>query len=92
MAELVHEHSTRIKTPTGATYVARTYADQQRDGTWRGWLEFIPTQGGAVLATERETTQPTLDMVGYWASGLEPVYLEGAFERAHAIAAKRTGD
>jgi len=66
------------------TYVARTYAEQQRDGTWIGWLEFTPLPGGATLKTDRETTQPTLDMVGYWASGLEPVYFDGAFERARA--------
>jgi hypothetical protein len=86
MGQLVHEHSTRIRTPRGVTYVARTYAQQQPEGTWIGWLEFTPAEGGAVLVTDRETTQPTLEMVAYWASGLEPVYLEGAFERARAVA------
>jgi hypothetical protein len=88
MAQLVHEHSTRVKTPAGVTYVPRTYAEQQPEGTWQGWIEFTPTQGSAVLVTDRETTQPTLEMVGYWASGLEPVYFEGAFERAHVVPSK----
>ena len=89
MAQLVHEHTTHIRTPSGVTYAARTYAEQQREGTWIGWLEFTPVSDGcATLRTERETTQPTLEMVGYWASGLEPVYFEGAFERAHVISAK----
>ena len=59
---------------------------QQPDGTWRGWLDFTPTEGGPILTTDRETTQSTLEAVSYWASGLEPVYLEGAFERARVVA------
>ena len=35
-----------------------------------------------------ETTQPNLEALRYWASGLEPVYLEGALERA--IAGRRS--
>ena len=38
--------------------------------------------GGPALRTGRETTQPNRDAVANWASGLEPVYLEGAFARA----------
>jgi hypothetical protein len=38
--------------------------------------------GGPALRTGRETTQPNRDAVAYWASGLEPVYFEGAFVRA----------
>lgn len=88
MAQLVHEHRASIQTPSGTTYVARTYAEQQRHGLWIGWLEFTPTSGGPTLRTDFETTQPTLEMVGYWASGLEPVYFEGAFERAHVVSEK----
>jgi hypothetical protein len=84
MAQLGHEHSVSIRTPSGATYVARTFAEQQRDGSWQGWIEFSPTDGrGGPRRTDRETTQPTCEAVAYWASGLEPVYFEGAFERAH---------
>jgi hypothetical protein len=84
MANLVYEHSVTIQTPKGATYTAYTYAEPQRDGTWQGWIEFRPVDGrGGPLRTDRETTQPTRDAVAYWASGLEPVYFEGAFERAH---------
>jgi hypothetical protein len=32
--------------------------------------------------TERETTQSSAEQVAYWASGLEPTYLEGALARA----------
>jgi hypothetical protein len=34
------------------------------------------------LRTEQETSQPNRVAVEYWASGLEPIYLEGAFARA----------
>ena len=78
-----------IRTPSGATYVARTYAERDRFGMWIGWLEFMPASGlGPTLRTNSETSQPSFEMVGYWASGLEPIYFEGAFERAY-VAVKR---
>lgn len=57
------------------------------DGTlWQGWLEFEPISGpgagGPPLQSPRETTQPNRTDTIYWATGLTPVYLEGALERA----------
>jgi hypothetical protein len=52
------------------------------DGTWEGWLEFVAIGAAVVLRTEQETTQSNRQAVAYWASGLEPAYLEGAFSRA----------
>ena len=50
------------------------------DGTWEGWLAFVsPTH---TLQTPRETTQSSQNDVLYWATGLQPTYLEGAFQRA----------
>ena len=49
---------------------------------WEAWIEFHPEQGGPIRATDRESTQPNRTAVEYWMSGLEPVYFEGAFERA----------
>jgi len=81
-AELIWRHSTHVRTPEGILYAAQTYAAPQSDGIWAGWLEFTPVIGeGPVLRTERETTQPSKDAVLYWATGIEPVYLQGAFER-----------
>jgi hypothetical protein len=37
--------------------------------------------GSAVLRSERETTQSTFADLERWASGVRPVYLEGALER-----------
>jgi hypothetical protein len=82
-AELIHEHVPRVAAPDGTVYRARTCASQRDDGTWVGWLEFEPADGSrSVLRTGRETTQSNREAVAYWASGLEPVYLEGALRRA----------
>jgi hypothetical protein len=78
---LIHTFSQPVRTTTGEVYAVAAYGQQRSDGTWIGWLAFTPTEG-AVLRTERETTQPSQDDLAYWASGLEPVYLEGAFTRA----------
>jgi hypothetical protein len=55
---------------------------ERPDGTWAGRVMF--RHGGAVLATDQETSQPNREALAYWATGLEAVYLEGAFERAKA--------
>lgn len=52
------------------------------DDRWEGWLEFHPVDGSAPLRSNRETTQPNRVDTEYWATGLTPVYLEGALERA----------
>jgi hypothetical protein len=83
VAELIHEHSTSVQGEDGTTYVVRVWADRRRDGTWEGWLEFDPADVSKdVLRTGRETSQPNRAAVDYWASGLEPVYMDGAFARA----------
>jgi hypothetical protein len=66
----------------GTVYRARVCGRQRADGTWEGWMEFDPVTGGATLRTARETTQPNLHDLEYWATGLTPVYLEGALRRA----------
>lgn len=88
MAELIHEHSTRIEAEDGTLYLVRTCGQERVDGTWEAWLEFHPVSAvGAVLRTGRETSQSNREGVAYWASGLEPVYLEGAFARASSVTA-----
>jgi hypothetical protein len=63
----------------GTTYVARVVGRARADGTWEGWIEFVAVGAAVVLRTDQETTQSNLarDGVAYWASGLEPAYLEG---------------
>ena len=82
MGEHIHTHSARI-TRDGTEYEARVCGAARADGTWTGWLEFHAVRGGAaVLQTGQETSQPSRRALDYWAGGLEPVYLEGAFRRA----------
>jgi hypothetical protein len=86
MAELIHEHVVHVRTPEGQAFVPRTYGERQADGAWEGWLEFDSIDGrGPTLRTERETSQATRNALEVWARGLEAVYFEGAFERAHVL-------
>ena len=83
MSELIHEHPAHVKGEGGTTYIVRIYAQERTDGTWEGWLEFHPTdERKQVLRTEQETSQPNRTAIEYWALGLEPIYLDGAFARA----------
>ena len=66
----------------GERFVPHVLASERADGMWEAWIEFRPMDGGSPRVTDRESTQPNRAAVEYWASGLEPVYFEGAFERA----------
>jgi hypothetical protein len=70
----------------GQTYRPRVYGEPQPDGSWGGWIVFFPLVGGPAVATDRETTQSTLESLGVWAGGLTAVYLEGALVRALQLA------
>jgi len=64
-------------------YSIQTRGEERPDGTWSGWLEFHPVDPGLpVRTTGQETTQPNRDALVYWATGLEPLYFDGAFDRA----------
>ena len=83
MGELVHAFASEVQDADGHAYSARAMGRQRRGSTvWEGWLEFAPQGGGVVRRSPVETTQPNREALSYWASGLEPVYLEGALERA----------
>ena len=82
MAELLQEYLTNVTGPDDTVYVVRSYGAQRPDGTWTGWLEFQPTNPSKLsLRIDQETSQPNRTAIEYWATGLEPVYFEGAFER-----------
>jgi hypothetical protein len=85
MAELLQEYTTIVTGQDGTTYTVRSYADERADGTWIGWIEFEPEDPEELtLMTDQETSQPNRTAVEYWATGLEPTYFEGAFERTRA--------
>ena len=80
MAELIQTYAETLRDAHGEEYTAHAFGEERADGNWEGWLEFRSTSG-AVRRTARETTQPNRGALGYWASGLEFIYLEGAFSR-----------
>jgi len=85
MNPVIHVFKSEIADPDGHVYVARAVGRARRNGTWVGWIEFTPRgTGGMVRKGPTETTQPNRAALEYWATGLEPVYLEGALERAIA--------
>ena len=81
MAMTLLEYQTRLLW-NGQEYRARACGREVSGNTWEGWLEFVPADDGPVIPSSRETTQPNLTDLEYWATGLTPVYLEGALERS----------
>jgi hypothetical protein len=82
MAETFVQFQTPVAAPNGAAYRARACGSPTESGTWQGWIEFEPLDGGEPVRSSRETTQPNRVDTEYWATGLTPVYLEGALSRA----------
>ena len=83
MAEQIFTYGTHIVGSDGRYYQVRCLGEPEPAGTWIGWLEFRPMDGSLpVSRTDHETSQPNRDALAYWATGLEPLYLEGAFARA----------
>jgi hypothetical protein len=83
MAVLLQEYTTELIAADGTAYTVRSYGEERDDGTWTGWLQFEPLDATQpTLITGQETSQPNRTAVEYWATGLEPVYFQGAFERA----------
>ncbi len=81
-AEVIAQFSDHLVDADGTHYVARAAGGPRAGGTWVGWLEFVAVGDRRVRRTGQETTQPDREALVYWTSGLEPVYLEGAFARA----------
>ena len=82
MAELLVAYETPVSDTSG-TYRARAVGRQGDDGMWEGWLEFEPMGSSRkVIVTSIESRQPEKTHLVYWATGLQPTYLEGALGRA----------
>ena len=79
---LAHDFLEPFVASDGQQFVVRAYGQERADGTWIGWLTFVGTDGQTVKRTARETTQSSRDHLAYWASGLQPSYLDGAYSRA----------
>jgi hypothetical protein len=81
MAEVLVTFNDTFTGDKGITYLARACGREMDDGRWEGWIEF-EGNNGSVVRSGRETTQPNRTDTAYWATGLTPVYLEGALDRA----------
>lgn len=82
MAETFVQFEDAVIAPDGRSYTARACGAGADDGLWDGWIEFDPVDGSPPLRSPRETRQPNRRDLEYWATGLTPVFLEGALERA----------
>lgn len=82
MAEVFVEFAEPVVAKDGRAYIARACGGPTDQGVWQGWVEFVPLNGGLPVRSSRETTQPNREDTAYWATGLTPVYLEGALDRA----------
>jgi hypothetical protein len=82
MAEVLAEYSDVVLDQDGKGYIARACGAPMASGQWHGWIEFVEMASGHALRSGRETTQPNRIDTVYWATGLTPVYLEGALQRA----------
>ena len=80
MAEVLVQFTEPI-VADGVAYRANACGAPTSDGLWQGWIEFTPTSGGPSVRSRRETTQPNRVDAVYWATGLTPIYLEGALQR-----------
>jgi len=82
MAEELIQFEALVVGDDGTKYDAQAWGGPMPDGLWEGWIEFVPLDGGRPLRSPRETTQPNRSDAVYWATGLTPVYLAGALQRA----------
>ena len=82
MAEVLVSFEHPVRDELGE-YHPRAVGRQAEDGMWEGWIEFTPIDGSTeVLVTSVESRQPEYEHLQYWATGLTPVFLEGALQRA----------
>jgi hypothetical protein len=87
MAKILVKFDEPIAARSGKTYFAQAVGQPIDGRLWEGWLEFLGVEDALdSFATDRETTQPNRKDTEYWAQGLTRVYLEGALDRAIALA------
>ena len=82
MPQTLGRFDTPIRDGQGRLYEARVCGREDDTHRWEAWIEFENTETGDVIRSARETTQPNLTDLRYWAGGLSEVYLEGALDRS----------
>ena len=84
---VTHEYADVVESLVAKRYRARAVGRVRSDGMWEGWIEFVDLEDDERLRTDIETMQPNERAFRYWAAGVGPAYLEGAFRRASSRAA-----
>ena len=68
------------------TFHALVMARERNDGSWEGWLEFVPADNDSCrYVTPIETRQHDRVTMERWATGLTAVYADGALARARTL-------
>jgi hypothetical protein len=82
MADVLVSYETPI-TGEGGLYHARSVGRLAEDGMWEAWFEYEPLDDdGPVIVGTVESRKPESQYINYWATGVTPIYLEGALNRA----------
>jgi hypothetical protein len=89
LRRLVSVRQLELPVSGGRPYLIRVITERQRFATWLGHIELLPMRGRRWLRATRETSQPNMACIEYWATGLEPVYFEGVLERARRQSSHR---
>ena len=84
MPEMLREFPTLVGGVDEA-YVAQIWTRELNDGRWEAWVVFVPVTADQPRRTDRDTLQANRAAVHYWASGLTPIYLDGAFARSRPV-------
>jgi hypothetical protein len=85
-----HEYADVLESLGAKHYRAKAIGRVRSDGRWEGWIEFVDFAGDERLPTGIETIQSNEEAFRYWAAGVGPAYLEGAFNRAKSRADRST--
>jgi len=83
MSEVLMEYDPIVSESDGSRWKARACGRRGEGRVWEGWIEFVPLdKASSPVGSRRESTQPSRESLIYWATGLTPIYLKGALERA----------
>ena len=83
MSEVLMEYDPIVSETEGTQWKPRACGRRGEGHMWEGWIEFVPLdRASSPVRSRRESTQPSRESLIYWATGLTPVYLKGALERA----------
>jgi hypothetical protein len=82
MSELIADLPYRVTDTNGEEFYVSVAGEPHVNGTWDGWLEFVPLDETEPFLTPTETTQSSRAALVHWAEALTDTYVEGAFVRA----------